>query len=100
MFFDTIIEIGDFGIRKVGTWHLADVESQPVLHHQKAGEGKILLNMRHVNKVLATPITISQEIWKGCMVGTDRDRRISGPTEECTHGDQDGAKINVRIDNK
>ena len=95
MFFDTIIEIGDFGIRKVGTWHLADVESQSVLHHQKAGEGEIFLNRHYVNEVLAAPITVSQEIGKGCMEGTYRERRISGPAEECTHGDHNGTEINM-----
>src|SRR6266576_3014478 len=100
MFFDTIIEIRDFGIRKVGAWHLADVELQFILHHPKAGEGKIFLNRRYVNEVLAAPITINQEIGKGCREGTDRDRGISGPAEECTHWDHNGVEINIPLVNK
>jgi len=100
MFFDTIIKIGNFGIRKVRTWHLADVELQSVLHHSKAGDRETFLNRRYVNEILAAPITINQEIGKGRMEGTDRDRRISGPAEECTHRDHNGAKINIRIVNK
>ena len=95
MFFDKIVKIGDFGIRQVGTWQLADVESQSILHHSKAGEREIFLNKRRVNEVLATPSAIHQEIGKGCMEGTDRDYRISSPAEESTHGDHNGAEIKI-----
>jgi len=86
VFLDTVFDIGDFVIRKIGRWQSADVELQLIFHQSEAGEGEVVLNRGYVNEVLAAEIMVYQKLGKGCMKGADRDRGISDPAEQSPIG--------------